>query len=318
MYEEFRTMLIEQLPWIDSYLDESDVPVHERNLRAAITFVDVCIIEISNSTKEDFIKSNKFDEIVNVITDWYYDKYGQLMKPKKETLSGIARYYNQPVLLKIPTTTTQVEKEGESAWLTFPDHLQKEENYRRLFVADLKFDLMPEEILEVLIKEVEEVVALSRRTRISIMTASVTNGGALSNMASSIWTHIEKAISDIISGVPANVSLACWELHLAVEKSLKVYIGQFGKEKGWGHDLIALAGHAKRLGLEVDETLLGNLHGEKDAIRVRYGEIQVAQREAVESYCNALKLVCTITSQLKREISIYNASILLKKAPWAR
>jgi HEPN domain-containing protein len=311
-------MLIEQLPWIDDYLEESDVPVHERSLRAAITFVDVCLIEISNSTKEDFIHSNKFDEIVNVITDWYYDKYGQLMKPTKETISGIVRYYKQPVLLKIPKTTTKVEKEGETAWFTFSDHLQKEEDYESLFATDLRLDNLPEEILDALIKEVEEVVALSRRTRISIMTASVTNGGALSNMAASIWTHIEKAISDIISGVPANVSLACWELHLAVEKSLKVYIGQFGKEKGWGHDLIALAGYAKKLGLVLDETLLDNLHGEKDAIRVRYGEIQVAQKEAIESYFHVLKLVCAIASQLKREISMYNASFLLKMAPWAR
>ena len=200
----------------------------------------------------------------------------------------------------------------------FPDHLQEEEDYRSLFATDLRFDHVPEEILDALIKEVEEIVALSRRTRISIMTASVTNGGALSNMASSIWTHIEKAISDIISGVSANVSLSCWELHLAVEKSLKVYIGQFGEEKGWGHDLIALAGHAKKLGLEIDETLLGNLHGEKNVIKIRYGEIHVAQKEAIESYYSALKLVCAIASQLKREISIFNASILIKKAPWAR
>lgn len=318
MYEEFRAMLLEQLPWIDDYLDENDVPVHERNLRAAITFVDVCIIEISNSTKEDFIRSNKFDEIVNVITDWYYDKYGQLMKPQKEIISGIVKYYKQPVLLKIPTTTTKIEKEGETAWLTFPDHLQEEEDYRSFFVTDLRFDNVTEEILDALIKEVEEIVALSRRTRISIMTASVTNGGTLSNMASSIWTHIEKAISDIISGVPANVSLSCWELHLAVEKSLKVYIGQFSHEKGWGHDLIALAEHAKKLGLEIDKTMLGNLHGEKNVIKIRYGEIHVAQKEATESYYNALKLVCAIASQLKREISIYNASILIKMAPWAR
>lgn len=316
--EKFRAALIEHLSWIDDYLVEADVPINARSLRSAIIFVDACIVEISNSTKEDFIHSDKFDEIVNVIADWYYDKYGQLMKPKQEILHGIVRYYKQPVLLRIPATTTKVETEGETAWLTFPDHLQKEEDYKSLFVTDLTFDHMPEEILDALITEVTEVVALTRRIRISIMTASITNDGPLSLMAASIWTHIEKAIFDIISGEPANVSLACWELHLAVEKSLKVYIGQFGEEKGWGHDLIALGKHAKKLGMEINETWLGSLHGEKDAIKIRYGEIQIAQKEAVESYYNALKLVSVIAGQLKREILINNARILIKMAPWAR
>ena len=317
MNDEFRSLIQEQLPLIDDLLEERRLPIHERTLRAAIMFVDICIIEVSTGTKEEFIHSEHFASIVNVVVDWYMDKYGQLVKSKKEMLSGIVRYYNQPVLLNIPATTSKVETEGETAWITFPDHLQQDETHKSMFVSDLKFDNLPEDDLHVLNKEVEEVVALSRRTRISLMTSSVLNTEA-PNMAGSIWAHIEKAISDIISGVPANISLACWELHLAVEKSLKVYISQFPGEKGWGHDLITLCQHAKKLGLVLDEASLAALHGEKYAIKARYCEIDVDQREIVEEYMKVLKLVCTIASQLKRKYSIYNASFLLKMAPWAR
>jgi hypothetical protein len=198
---------------------------------------------VSNGTKDEFIDKH-FASITNVVVDWYMDKYGQLVKPKINLLSGIVRYYNQPVLLKIPATTSKVEKEGETAWFTFPDHLQQDETYKSMFASDINFDNLPKDDLAALKKEVEEVVALSRRTRISLMTASILNTTSL-NMGDSIWTHIEKAISDIISGIPANISLACWELHLAVEKSLKVYISQFPSKKGWGHDLITLSQHAK-------------------------------------------------------------------------
>jgi hypothetical protein len=51
---------------------------------------------------------------------------------------------------------------------------------------------------------------------------------------------------------------------------------------------------------------------------MRYCEIDMDPREIVEEYKKVLELVCAIASQLKREYSIYNTSILIKKAPWAR
>jgi HEPN domain-containing protein len=316
----FKTAIYEYLPYIDEILEEWRVPVRKRALSASIIFVEDCVIKVSTGSKEEFINSEYFSIIVNYVIDWYIEKYGQLAENEpRETLSGIVRYHNQPVRLNIPPTTTRIEKEGETLWLTFPDHLQKEESYEGLFDLNIKVESLSENELGTLIKEVEEVVALSRRTFISLMTVSGMSKNS-KNMASSIWAHIEKAISDIISQKQENISVACWELHLAVEKAFKVYIYQFPGEKCWGHNLNELCEQSNRLGLSLDKKLLAELPSPngKDVIKMRYSEIKVDSRKAVEYYLNSLKIICFIAEKLKRDIRIYNASILIKKAGWAR
>lgn len=308
----------EHLSWIDAILEERRVPVRDRALQASIIFVQKCVIKVSTGTKEEFIIGEHFPIIVNPVNDWYVEKYGQLAeKPKKETLSGIARYHNQPVLLNIPATTSRVEKEGETAWLTFPDHLQPDESHIDLFDVEINLESLSEKELDALKNEVEAVVALSRRTNISLMTQSSMSDSSR-NMAGSIWAHFETAITYILSQKQEKISVACWELNLAVEKTFKAYISQFPGETGWGHDLVALCKHANRLGLLIDEALPAALPGKTDAVKMRYGEIQVDPRKAVEHYLSALSLVCAIAEKLKRAFTIYNASFLIKKSGWAR
>lgn len=318
---DMKTAIQEHLSWIDEILEERRVLVHERAFCASIIFVQECVIKLSTGTKEEFIRSEHFSGIVNLVIDWYIEKYGQLAEnQKRETLSGIARYHNQPVLLNMPVTTTRIEKEGETTWLTFPDHLQPDESYISLFDVDIKLESLSEEKLEALKKEVGEIVALSRRTVISLMSASELSADSR-GMADSIWTHVETAISHILSQKPANISLACWELHLAVEKAFKVYINQFPDEKGWEHhNLNKLCEQANKLGLPLDKKLLAELPSPngKNAIKMRYGEIQVDPRKAVEYYLSALKLICAITEKFKRKFTIYNASFLIKTSGWAR
>jgi HEPN domain-containing protein len=317
--KDLKAAIYMHLPQIDEVLEERRLPVHKRSFQASILFVQECVIEVSPMTKEELILGEHFSIIVNHSLDWYIEKYGELAEnPKKEILSGITRYRNQPVLLNIPFTTSKTEKEGETAWLSYPDHLQADELHFNLFNVKISLESLSETELEILKTEVEEVVALSRRTNISLMMESGLNEGA-KNMSGSIWAHIEKAISDILSQKKENLSVACWELHLAVEKALKVYISQFPiEEKPWGHDLIELCKQAKLLGLVIDKALLETLPNYKDAIKLRYGELQVDSRTAIKYYLTALKLVCSITEQLKREFSIYNASFLIKKSGWAR
>jgi HEPN domain-containing protein len=306
--KDLKAAIYMHLPQIDEVLEERRLPVHKRSFQASILFVQECVIEVSPMTKEELILGEHFSIIVNHAIDWYIEKYGQLAEnPKKEILSGIARYRNQPVLLNIPLTTSKIEKEGETSWLSFPDHLQPDEPHLNLFNVKIRLESL----------SATEVVALSRRTNISLMMESGLKESAKS-MAGSIWAHIEKAISDILSQKEENIPVACWELHLAVEKAFKVYISQFSSEKCHMHDLIKLCEKATKLGLVLDETLLATLPRDKDAISMRYGELQEDPRMVVNHYLTALKLVCSITEQLQSEYSIYNASFLIKKSGWAR
>lgn len=317
--KDLQAAIYMHLPQIDEVLEEFRLPVHRRPYHASILFVQDYVIKVSPVTKEELIFGEHFSIIVNHAIDWYMGKYGQLAEtPKKEILSGIARYQNQPVLLNIPFTTSKIEKEGETSWLSYPDHLQPDEPHLDLFNAKIRLESLSETELETLKREVEKVVALSRRTNISLMMASGLNED-VKGMAGSIWAHIEKGIADILSQKKENICVGCWELNLAVEKALKVYIKQFPTEKDpWGHELIELFEQANKLGLTLDKELLETLPTGKDAINMRYAKLQVDPRMAVEHYLTALKLVCSITEQLKSEFSIYNASFLIKKSGWAR
>ncbi len=317
--KDLKAAIYMHLPQIDEVLEERRLSVHKRPFQASILFVQDYVIEVSTGTKEEVIFGEHFSIIVNHAFDWYLEKYGQLAEtPKREVLSGVARYRNQPVLLNIPVTTSKIEKEGETSWLSFPDHLQPDEPHLSLFNVKIRLESLSETELEILKREIEEVVALSRRTNISLMMASGLNED-VKGMAGSIWAHIEKGISDILSQKKENICVGCWELNLAVEKALKVYIKQFPTEKDpWGHELIELFEQANKLGLTLDKELLETLPTGKDAINMRYAKLQIDPRMAVEHYLTALKLVCSITEQLNREFSIYNASILIKKSVWAR
>ena len=65
-------------------------------------------------------------------------------------------------------------------------------------------------------------------------------------MADSIWTHVETAISNILSQKPANIPLACWELHFAVEKAFKVKVTTV--------NVISIHGEKKRVGRKMTVT----------------------------------------------------------------
>lgn len=307
----------EHLPWIDEMLEDLRMPVHKRALSASIVFVQECIVEVRGTTKEELLRSDHFATIVNYAIDWYSEKYGQLIEAKEGALSGIARYHKQPVRLNIPITTNKVEKVGETAWFTFPDHLQSDESHFSMFDIEINLGSLSEKEIEALKTEVEYVVGLTRRTRISLMTASYISEDSRS-MAGSVWAHVETAITYILSQKRENFSLAAWELFFAVEKILKVYISQFPGEKCRGHKLIDLCKQANGLGLQLDDASFAGLPESGEAIKMRYCEMQVDPREVVEVYLNVLKLVCSIAFQLERKWSIFNASFLIKKASWAR
>jgi hypothetical protein len=138
------------------------------------------------------------------------------------------------------------------------------------------------------------------------------------NMAQGIWSHFEKAIVDILSFQNQQASIGCWELHLAIEKTLKVYLKQANGKKYYGHNLNTLGDEARTYIPEIDLSMIKSLPSDKDAIQLRYSELIKNVDEVVGYYKKALALVSFITSKLSRKYQLNNASFLIRKAAWAK
>jgi len=322
--KEFRELVYRHLPYIDEVLTEEQVPIYERFTQAAFIFVKTAVIEHESGTEEDIFDSDGFRKILlPICNDWYFDKYGPLAhrrfyeQPSGE-MSGIATSYAQPLLLKIPKTTITIEKEGETVWLNFLDHLEQKESIKSFIRPELKFDSLSDTNLLNLKKEIVKTVHLSRSIYLNFMSIDDLDKDT-SNMSLGVWNHFEKAVSDVLSLRPEIATNACWELHLAIEKTLKVFIKQHNSaEKTLTHDLIKLVNTAKNYGLVLDDNALLELPKDKEAIKFRYAELITSPKQAAEYYKNSLHLVKEVSCQFKRRVKFNNTSFLIKKAPWAR
>lgn len=316
---ELKDAIDEHMPFIDEILQESKIAIFERFIRAASIFVDVAITDSSFGSKEELLKSEAFFQgIIPLVRDWYWEKYGELSKsPKDKFYSAIINPYGQPVLVKIPSAISRIEVPNETAWFTLPDCLQESESLTDMIQTPSILDKLPSNEKEVLLLEFDEVVFMTRAINLNIMSASELDAET-TNMAQGIWSHFEKAIVDILSFQNQQASIGCWELHLAIEKTLKVYLKQADGKKHYGHNLNTLGDKARLYIPEIDLSMIKSLPSDKDAIQFRYSELVKNVDEAVGYYKKALALVTLITSKLPRKYGFNNASFLIKMAPWAR
>lgn len=319
MSNEIKDYINQHMPYIDEILAEQNIPIHKRFFGAGKLFVDIAIKESSFKSNDELLKSEEYREyILPLFNDWYHEKYGDLAKGLgNDVYSGIVLAYGQPVKLSIPATISQVVEEGKLAKMTFPDHLQKSEAIEELI--QLKFDLgkMKEDSAKELKDQIANVVALTRSINLDVNMASNMSQPA-SNMAQGIWSHFEKGISDILTLKSELASIACWEFHLAIEKSIKVLIHSKSDKSIHGHNLNDLIIYLNKYESGVNSSVLSGLPSDKDAIKLRYSEMIKSPIDAFNYYLIALEFVGDMVSRLEHKIGIKNASITLKMAPWAR
>ena len=317
--ENLRETIYEHLPGLNEILENEKVPIHQRTFRAAYLFVELAVVAPDKERRE-LIGSEVFREtIVPIVSDWYWEKYGNLCRDQRDRdLSGILASYAQPLLIKFPQTLSRIEIEGESAWLSFPDSLRDEESINDMAGNVLDLTRLEPASATALKVEASAVVGFSRSINLNLMSKDGLDGEAFS-LAQTIWPHFEKAIRDILTLTPEGAAAACWDLHLAVEKSYKVLIRS--KKSGatpFGHDLKELHKGAVACGFSIDGTLMKRLPKDKKAISLRYAETLVDTSTAVGHYKTALELVDQITRELPRKMKFNNGSFLIKMAPWAK
>jgi HEPN domain-containing protein len=156
-----------------------------------------------------------------------------------------------------------------------------------------------------------------RSLRVNLTTATK-EPETIRKLADGIPPHIYKSANDILRMSAASISSSVWELHLAMEKSLKVLIRQKGGIPDNAHDLTNLLNMANGLqGVSLDPGLLCGLPSHHEAISHRYGEApELAIDRASTNYRLSLTVVTEVTAALSRKFFMKNAKFLIKLPPW--
>ncbi|VAV84605.1 hypothetical protein MNBD_DELTA01-1815 [hydrothermal vent metagenome] len=302
-----------QLPAFDDFLINRQVQLTDRPFIATDMFIGMCLVNTPSYTKDEFRKSSWFKEFDVAITKWYAKRYAGAMNNTKDNFApGVILIYGVPFELKIPLNTYQVEKPGETAWICFPHTVLPEENVCEWLISPPNLEDMKSKDITNVKKSIIKTAGAIRSIRINLLTASLNDSVVMRSQANSIPSHLHKSAKDILSWREAFPSIAFWEIHLAVEKTFKVFLRQRGKIPPKTHDITILAKLAEQTNeLTIKHSLLESLPSHKEAIRSRYNEnTHRTIKDAVLAYHTSLDIIETCTKALHRKIILNNVRFL--------
>lgn len=313
----FDEFLRETLPWIDEHLASSGTPVQNRPLIVACQIVDLFVIEIRGDTKENYFDKTWFAGIFKLIYKWYERRYGDTLKKSRQAKAfGIVTYFGTPYLLQVPLVFTEPGENG-TAWLHFPREVLPSEDSLGWIETPLPLDTMKPKHKQALRIAATRVASALRAINLDLNLADLTEERHR-GLARSVIRHLEKAASDTVANDRENISLAIWDLQMACEKSIKVYLSQKKIEYPATHDLRKL----QKLALDGADwpearAAMPGMPSEKRVIAWRYAEIRPPTPKEVERiYNSALSLCGEYAKRLSRKLVLNNASIQLRRPPW--
>lgn len=314
---ELKDIVEDILPDIDHALSTQHMSLKQRPFLATNLLLSSEFIEIEGDTKEDILKKPWFKHFYSAVYDWYLSRYGKtLLSSKEPNAPGIVLIYETPFELSIPLIVNRIAEQEETFWVVFPNEVLPEENVINFIVSPPNIDIMNTDEKSLILNKISAVVRYTRSTHINIVTAYFKNDEHR-KLAQTINVHIHKAVKDILSLKQEIMAIAVWEMHLAIEKALKVFLRQKGIVPPNTHNINELNKLTKDQGYQIEDKLLNLLPSDKEAIRMRYveGDSSIIDK-AVTLYYLYLKIVASCTKALDRKRVFENAAFLLKKPDW--
>ncbi len=324
--KKLKSVVLEWMPIIDDILAKRAVQPSSRPFESAVFLFSERILELKiedgkRSNKiEDFWDKQWFADIYSWIEDWYKERYGEAQgRGGKDTSSGLIILHGTPFKINIPITITKPHKPDDTVCISFPLSVLPEEDSLDWIENPPNLEKLSKDDGTRLKLDISKVGTSLRVIYGNLFTADITDID-LGILGKSISTHLSIAVTNIISLKPENISLAFWEMHMANEKAIKLYLKQRGVATPNTHNLTILRRIAEENEAPQDtDDLFSKLPSEGEAIRFRYGEEENINLErVVEVYDTSLKLIEIYTGVLKRRIVMKNASLYLKTPPWKR
>lgn len=315
---DFKEFFSNYLERVDAELFQQNIDLQTRPVYATHLFT-ASFIEPPDGMTENYLEQEWFAEILGLAEEWYVRRYGKArMSYRVPITDGLIVIFQMPFLLAIPLLFSKIEVPGETTWLHFPNTVLDEEKPLSWIVDPPNFDALSSNNRAVLEKGIVEVATYTRQIHRDLITATLSD--EVRPMARSIESHVSKCVIDICSRDDARRSIALWEAHLAVEKTVKVFLHQQGSRVDKVHSLDSLIETAEHSGLPaIDRKLVVALLDGKTAIKYRYNEISPPSvDQAVSLYGTSLQVISHCSGALNRNLRLNNARFLLKKPPWVR
>ena len=226
--------------------------------------------------------------------------------------------YKTPFELKIPLSLAQEWEGNDKRWFCLPISVQDNENVLDWIQNKPNLEKIPSPELEKLKNVIDGIATNNRAIHVNLMTASLDQ--SLHKISNTIPAHLDKAARDILSLESARVSTSYWEIHLAIEKSLKLIILQNKRDHLKKHPLIKLCRMANNIkGVKLDCSVISKFPSSNEAIKQRYGEgSSFTIQEAVENCISAYAVIANMTKVLKRKFIMNNARFLIAVPPWEK
>jgi hypothetical protein len=312
------------MPDIDAELERGEMSLSERLLCAATIFVDEMVFEIRNGdTIEDktrtidYVTRPWFAIIYHHVENWYREHYGALLHANESGRAhGFVLIRNLPVELVVPLTRGRVETPGETAWLCFPKEVESDEDPLAWLGKSPNVAALGESDKKTLARDAREVAGALRSIRINSMGIEPSDD-VMYGLLNGVPAEFEAAAAKAVRNEAAARLGILWNIHLAVELTLKAFsqhkTGKFRET----HNLFDLFDDVAGHGIGTDRSLLKKLRRESEVIDNRYGSGDVPTvQEVFAAYKVGLALVSSIVQSCKREISFGGGKILLAKPPW--
>jgi hypothetical protein len=317
---KFESIVLDQIKDLDEILSSWGTPIAQRPFQLADLFVKECILEIRGDTLDDYHGKWYFAEIYNSAEKWYRERFPEEFDRKDDSCAtAVVEMHGVPFELRVPLSFSEPGEKRGTIWLVFPKEILPQENPTTWLVSAPSKDAVSEAEWIKWVTAAQEIAGRVRSIRNSLGNAE-SHTVSVKPLCASVFYHLEAAAKGILEGSFARIATSYWESHIAVEKVLKVLLGQNGIGHENSHDLdrlFELANRAPSGSFSVPE--LQAMPDWRVAIRCRYCEEPTASRRgAMEVYFAALKIVARVANELQYGIVMNNARILIQAPPWVR
>jgi HEPN domain-containing protein len=312
--ENLDNSIIELLPIIDEELGSINIPLNQRPFQAACTLVDKVITKIRGNDRNDYYEKPWFIHIYNKTYDWYENKYADRFANDKSKSTILAHVIFSGVIYRIgiPIVLSEPADDESMSWMIIPKDILPYENVLNWIELKPNISLFTSNEKELLINNISSIGLYHRNINNSLMSVSIIpeqiksfGYGAVANF---------QTASNIISDNKTNeFDTAIWEIHIAVEKMLKLALFQKDNEIPYIHDLRKLNNKLTQNSIVKQNSFFNLFPDDHTAINARYGQIHLSNLETVNQYfVLGLEYCSNIAESLDRILIMRNGRFLLK------
>lgn len=313
------------LDLIDHLLGFEEIAVSQRPFPAARKLVEDFIPEVRHGDEPprspgsvlDFTKELWFKNLYSDVQKWYANRYGDRVNASRTaSTTGVVLVASTPFEINVPITESQIEVEGETAWLSFPAEVFPNDDVESWVVCPPNWNVYPDEIIEIFEADIKRVSTLLRRISCRLLGLS-TEEKTVIRMLAGVKIHLRSAASLIMNeGQEGSFARAQWELQMACESAFKSYLQQKTASFPETHDLFRLNELAKLPNQTAMHDWIKLLPRWCDSANLRYGLGDHPTITGIFAWYHcSLKIIAGVVENLEG-INLTEARLLIQKAPW--